>query len=243
MVKRRKNRSWIISNKWFLALNVNNVSKLQCQVCKRLFSYANNTTTAAIRHLSSHNVTVHSPPHNSIAGQSTIISAFLNTSTGATIPNDLNFKDLIVDMLIECKLPFTYVEKPSVQRLLHFCQSAKSPASVDLPSGDTVSNWIKEAYDRELAKILMELQFQENISYTVDLWTSPWQDAFMSITSHWIDNDWKKREVIIGFEHVESKHTGLLALNRSLGLLSRINKHFLLQEKFLQRFSGPHLKN
>jgi hypothetical protein len=38
----------------------------------------------------------------------------------------------------------------------------------------------------------MELQFEENISYTVDFWTSPWQDAFMSITAHWIDNDWKK---------------------------------------------------
>jgi hypothetical protein len=95
-------------------------------------------------------------------------------------------------MLIECKLLFTFVEKSSVQRFLHFCQSAKSAASVDSSSGDTVSNWIKEAYNREFAKILMELQFEENISYTVDFWTSPWQDAFMSITAHWIDNDWKK---------------------------------------------------
>jgi hypothetical protein len=69
-------------------------------------------------------------------------------------------------MLVECKLPFTYVEKSSVQRLLHFRESAKFPASVDLPSGDTVSNWIKEAYNRAFAKILMELQFQEDIGYT-----------------------------------------------------------------------------
>jgi hypothetical protein len=86
MVKRRKNRSWIISNKWFLALNVSNMSTLQCQVCKWLFSYANNTTTVAIRHLSSQNVTVHSLPHNSIAGQSIMMSAFLNASTRAVIP-------------------------------------------------------------------------------------------------------------------------------------------------------------
>jgi hypothetical protein len=45
------------------------------------------------------------------------------------------------------------------------------------------------------------------VSLTVDGWTSPFQDDFLGITAHWIDDNWIQRELVIGFEPLNGAHT------------------------------------
>lgn len=42
----------------------------------------------------------------------------------------------------------------------------------------------------------------------MDGWTSPFQDDFIGVTVHWIDSDWKQRELVIGFEPLTGSHSG-----------------------------------
>jgi hypothetical protein len=37
------------------------------------------------------------------------------------------------------------------------------------------------------------------ISFTINVWTSPSVKSFLSLTAHYIDNDWKLRNILVDF--------------------------------------------
>ncbi|CAG8718934.1 14105_t:CDS:1, partial [Dentiscutata heterogama] len=37
------------------------------------------------------------------------------------------------------------------------------------------------------------------ISFTSDLWTSPNNKAFISVTAHYIDDNWTLKEILVNF--------------------------------------------
>ncbi len=45
-------------------------------------------------------------------------------------------------------------------------------------------------------------------SYTTDIWTSPSQVPFMAITAHYVDHEWKLRNVVVAFGNIQGSHTG-----------------------------------
>ena len=75
----------------------------------------------------------------------------------------------------------------------------------------------------------MELQtitLMENIkkiSLTVDAWTSPFQDDFLGVTAHWIDDNWRQKELVIGFEPLNGTHTGVNLAEALVNVIERFN--------------------
>ena len=45
-------------------------------------------------------------------------------------------------------------------------------------------------------------------SLTSDMWTHTEMSGYMSITAHYIDDEWNLHNKLIGFAHVEVPHTG-----------------------------------
>jgi hypothetical protein len=67
------------------------------------------------------------------------------------------------------------------------------------------------------------------ISITIDTWTSPNYIAFLGITAHWINKNWKLEELLIEFAHLQGPHSGdnmaaafVEALNE-LGILTKVS--------------------
>lgn len=206
--KKRKNRSWIITSGWVRVMMVDGTKKLQCTKCNRMFSYQNNSTSSAIRHVQSHGIRETSIRNGTVGDQSTIEAAFASNRQDRTVHSVALFKKLVCKLLIEARLPFQLVENPSFQQLLFYAQSAPNISHILLPSADTAHSWMTEAFTSGMEKIIEELKLQPSICYTTDLWTSDWMDSYMCITAHWIDNEWNKREVVIGFEFMTGLHTG-----------------------------------
>jgi hypothetical protein len=46
------------------------------------------------------------------------------------------------------------------------------------------------------------------ISFTSDIWTSPTQEPFMSVTAHFVDQDWRLQSYVIAFRYIPGSHTG-----------------------------------
>lgn len=46
------------------------------------------------------------------------------------------------------------------------------------------------------------------ISFTTDCWISPSSKSFMSITAHFIDNNWKLQHILLDFIEMFDSHTG-----------------------------------
>ena len=69
----------------------------------------------------------------------------------------------------------------------------------------------------------------EKISFTLDAWTSPFQEEFLGVTAHWIDDaTWQPRELVIGFHLIKGSHTSenlkdaFLAVLEEYGLVTKL---------------------
>jgi len=61
------------------------------------------------------------------------------------------------------------------------------------------------------------------ISFTSDLWTSPHNKAFISVTGHYIDSEWNLCETVIDFELLKGKHDGTNIANGFFDILQSYN--------------------
>jgi hypothetical protein len=120
--------------------------------------------------------------------------------------------------------PFTLVEEPS---FLDFVHSLHPDA--EILSADTLKRKLLDLYETNLEKIKKILiETPGKISFTTDIWTSPSTKSFMSLTAHFIDTQWKLRNLIIDFSQLYGQHTG-----------DNIKEAFILS---LQQLSVPNNK-
>jgi len=64
-------------------------------------------------------------------------------------------------------------------------------------------------YEEDKQKIKNILKnVSAKISFTTDCWTSPSSKSFMSITAHFIDDDWKLQHFLLDFIEINESHTG-----------------------------------
>ena len=79
-----------------------------------------------------------------------------------------------------------------------------------------------KAQDQQ-AEVLCTLPLNTKLSISLFCWTSPFQQAFMAITGHFIDYDWQYCEVLLGFEPLSGKHSDVILSAVVLEILQRYN--------------------
>lgn len=78
-----------------------------------------------------------------------------------------------------------------------------------LVSKDTVRADVLRAAQEEKAKLQGLLtSLTSKISITTDCWTSGNSIPFCAVTAHWVDSDWKQRDMLIAFRELRGSHTG-----------------------------------
>lgn len=113
-------------------------------------------------------------------------------------------KKKLVQWIVINQHSFTIVEEFAFQE---FIQTI-SPA-IKIPSATTIKKNIMRFYLSEREKIKEILQeVSGQISFTTDIWTSPSTKAFVVITAHFIDKEWKLQNLIIDFIQIWGTHTG-----------------------------------
>jgi hypothetical protein len=108
----------------------------------------------------------------------------------------------LVEWIIVNQHPFTIVEEPKfIDYINTLCPDAV------LISADTIKRKIMDLYENNIAK--MQEAFQDisgKISFTIDVWTSPSTKSFLATTAHYIDKDWKLKNVLVDFIQIFGKN-------------------------------------
>ena len=108
----------------------------------------------------------------------------------------------LVEWIIINQHPFTIVEEPKFIDYIHILNP-----DVVLISADTIKRRILDLYTANIVK--MQESFQDilgKISFTLDVWTSPSTKSFLAITAHYIDKDWKLKNVLVDFIQIFGKN-------------------------------------
>ncbi|KAK6981440.1 hypothetical protein R3P38DRAFT_2578502, partial [Favolaschia claudopus] len=140
--------------------------------------------------------------------QQTIREAFARAQETKLGPWDqAKFEQLLVEWLVACDQPFSEVERPEFQDLLHYVHH-REPA-LEIPSGKTV----KRRIDDMLPELITELKsffasLEAQVSISLDAWTSSNGYAFMAIVAHYVTNEGKLEELLIDFVELIGEHSG-----------------------------------
>jgi hypothetical protein len=111
------------------------------------------------------------------------------------------------------------VEHPAFQNFIQVSQSAS--LLPDFPSAKTIQRRLQSLSKDRQQHLLRTLPPDAKISIALDCWTSPFQQAFMAVTSYFIDIDWNYQEILLGFEPLHGTHSGINLSAVLLGLLEQ----------------------
>ena len=117
-----------------------------------------------------------------------------------------NLKEAIAKLVVQHNLPFAVVESDSFIELFSLC----NPLVKDiLVKAGAIRDYILQHYlfnQYQIKDLFSSIEF---ISLTCDLWTSPNTKSILAFTGHWINKDWKLKEIFIDVVEVLGQHTGV----------------------------------
>ncbi len=79
-----------------------------------------------------------------------------------------------------------------------------------LPTRQTISNYIQRIYDQKRIKLRNVFEnFDRKVAITTDAWTACTNQAYLSVTLHWITNDWCLQHILLDLIPLHERHTGI----------------------------------
>ena len=110
---------------------------------------------------------------------------------------------LIEEMIAVDLQPFSVVEDIGFQRLWHhLCPSYPIPSRKFMKE-----NIVQGIYALVKGSIYQDVLLAKYLSFTSDGWTSSDKCLFLSLTAHWIDDEFEQRNAILSMTPFNQKHT------------------------------------
>ncbi|KAI1782084.1 hypothetical protein LXA43DRAFT_977757 [Ganoderma leucocontextum] len=118
------------------------------------------------------------------------------------------FERLLAEWIAACDQPFDAVEKPELHTLLQYTH--RSPEHLDIPSAATIKKRIMDLSDEYVEELAATIKVRHifNISLSLDAWTSSNGFAFLATVMHYVSDNWRLEEILIGFEELIGEHSG-----------------------------------
>lgn len=191
----------------------NIVLSINCQLCETEYGSSSSTTTLR-RHL------------QSIHGSTYIPNKQTNKSSSYTYAEQIHITAKLIQWIIVDLQPFNIVEQKQFQQFIH----TLDPRYV-LPCRQTIKEEITALFLQRRTNIISEINnFTTKVALTTDIWSSNYNNtAFLGITMHYINDDWKIKKCLLDFISIEGSHTGRLILTK----LSEILQDFNISDRII----------
>lgn len=105
--------------------------------------------------------------------------------------------------LADCDLPFSVVDRKSYRELLTLCNQQVNGMLVKRHSIAQHTRKVYYYYEEYIKKQYSSVS--PAIAITQDAWTSPNNVPYMSLTGHFITNDWKLMDITLGIAKIKGK--------------------------------------
>ena len=79
-----------------------------------------------------------------------------------------------------------------------------------LPTRQTISNHVTQIYEQERIQLCSFFRcFDHKVAITTDAWTACTNQAYFSVTLHWIDDNWCLQRILLDLIPLHERHTGI----------------------------------
>ena len=132
-------------------------------------------------------------------------------------PKQMELTRYLAEWISDAVLPFAVVKN---SRFMHFLE--KLNPRFDCPSEKVLRQKIfLEVFEKLKGHVvsILETDVGENASLTTDLWTSPTNNSFISLTLHYLDADFQQKMVVLGCFPFDESHEGSAIQERINGIV------------------------
>jgi hypothetical protein len=117
------------------------------------------------------------------------------------------FKGLLCAWIVCAHIAFHQVENIHFRNLLYYLNSRVPDLLPD--TADTIRNWVMELYYKQREEVTVALRASPfRIHWSFDLWTSSNNKPILGIVAHWMDENFQKRNTLLGMREMEGAHSG-----------------------------------
>jgi hypothetical protein len=120
--------------------------------------------------------------------------------------------------LLAGNLPFVFFDLDEFYSLIEMCRD-----NVEIPSARVMKAFLMNKISEVEESTKQSIPQNRKVSLALDAWTSPNKIAFLAIIAYWIDSKWVSQSQLIGFEHLEERHTGEHIAEKVLYILNQYN--------------------
>ena len=93
-------------------------------------------------------------------------------------------------------------------------------------------------YDEKRAQLVSQIDKQD-VAFTTDLWTSHGKQAYITVTYHYVNDDWMMRSGVLATKHMRQSHTGLHIAQR----VNQIREEFRIAKENVARITRDNAAN
>lgn len=191
---------------YFHVVEAGDKKKAKCTLCAVEVSYTGGSTGAMSNHLKH----VHKSLNTEQAAATTSktvqppITAFKTpvVSTMSKVKWQMCTQKL-AQMCARDLRPMSIVEGDGFKE---FCNELNPSYSV--PSKQTISKYVTISYDQMKTDLIRCIAAQTGISLTCDHWTSLATEGYITVTGHFIDDNWRFQNCILATRKTTERHTG-----------------------------------
>src|SRR3954463_5484565 len=198
--------------KYFEKVNDDNIilSSINCQLCEAVYAILTATTTLCQHLIGTHSSTY--IPNNQ--------PKQLNQIPLYTLTEQKHIITKLAQWISVDLQPFSVVEQTEFRDFIYTLDSRYV-----IPCRQTIKQEVELLFSQRRTNLKSEINnIISKISLTTDIWTSSYNHtAFLGITMHYINNNWKVKKCLLDFIPIEGSHIGSLILTKLIELLQEFN--------------------
>ncbi|KAI9621977.1 hypothetical protein H4Q26_015415 [Puccinia striiformis f. sp. tritici PST-130] len=128
--------------------------------------------------------------------------------------NNESLNNAIVYFLAECDLSFSTVERKSFQALVHLLNEGATPLLVNTSRFGISTHLARVFLQSQKTLKLKFIAKQDTVSFTTDAWTAPNVTAFMAVTAHYLDLNFKMKDLTLAVPHIQGLFVSIYVVIR-----------------------------
>lgn len=204
------------SDVWKHFVKLKETRKAECKICQKKLAYHGGTTNLREHLVKVHPFVYKRESPKQLCLQSCMRQKFCSSARTKAIT------DKIVRMIILDLRPIRVVECAGFKDLVLTLE----PGYV-MPTRKSVKKMIFNMYEQSKSKMIDLLHDASSISLTTDIWTSLSNDAYISLSAHWISDSWELVTCVLAAKEFPGSHTGVAISEK----IAEMVKEFKIQDK------------
>ena len=191
----------------FFQICEENQEKTKCNLCDILLSYKGNTTKTMWNHLKAKHA-------HAMAGMKETVEKKFGCLKQPSISTFAAGGKFSKEKQEECYKAAANVCAADLRPLgmFHTVAYRKYMAKVQPgytpPVAATVKKYLNLQYLREKSALKDDLLKQVSVALTTDLWTSMSTQSYLTVTGHYISEDWVLKHCVLATKRITGRHTG-----------------------------------